>query len=426
MQVHYSGILIKIIFVYFGYMKSPLNIHPPKNWQDFETLCLKLWGEVWNIPHEIEFNSDNAQGQNGVDIYGPVDNGKKYYGIQCKNKKLNLINGSPNRITTKDIQIEIDKARDFKPSLSKLIIATSLPKDQAVEEYVRIKSLEYSKKDLFSIQICFWDFFERKLFEFPSVYNWYVKNEEFSRVSQLSVTFKNGEIEKIFHPKFQKNIVRYSYSPPSRPSQSNDETFLSIGYPEHQLSKLNTSFLEQFSRQFDSNTMLPRIEWRQICWFQLHVVNTGQAVIEDYKIELEFDGSFETVEPESRHSIFHPGFKNDIKGYNNSDKDLCIIPFSKTLVQKDSFVTGSMYVEPKVGLATEIKLHWKLLSRDFNDSGTLMIKIEPKFHEVIRVYEVDDLTMEGDDITYSIIKRPGSININGTHYIDKESDYTFK
>lgn len=42
-------------------MKAPVNIHPPKNWQDFETLCLKLWGEIWNIPHEIEFNSDNSQ-----------------------------------------------------------------------------------------------------------------------------------------------------------------------------------------------------------------------------------------------------------------------------------------------------------------------------------------------------------------------------
>lgn len=67
-------------------MKSPFNIHPPKNWQDFETLCLKLWGEIWNIPHEIDFNSDNAQGQHGVDIYGPVNGGKDYYGIQCKNK----------------------------------------------------------------------------------------------------------------------------------------------------------------------------------------------------------------------------------------------------------------------------------------------------------------------------------------------------
>lgn len=104
-------------------MISPSNIHPPKNWQDFETLCLKLWGEIWNIPDEIEFNSDNSQGQHGVDVYGPVDEGRRYNGIQCKNKKLNLIDGTPNRIS-----IEIDKAKGFKPPLNKLVIATSFLK----------------------------------------------------------------------------------------------------------------------------------------------------------------------------------------------------------------------------------------------------------------------------------------------------------
>src|SRR5690606_20025718 len=114
-------------------MISSNNIHPPKNWQDFEMLCLKLWGEIWNIPDEIDFNSDNSQGQDGVDIYGPVEGGLKYNGIQCKNKKLNLIDGSSNRLTISDIQAEIEKAKGFMPALNKLIIATSLPKDGKIE-----------------------------------------------------------------------------------------------------------------------------------------------------------------------------------------------------------------------------------------------------------------------------------------------------
>ncbi|WP_231492242.1 hypothetical protein [Pedobacter sp. Leaf170] len=105
-------------------MIAPNNIHPPKNWQDFEMLCLRLWGEIWNIPDEIEFNSDNSQGQHGVDIYGAVENGLKYNGVQCKNKKLNLIDGSPNRISITDIDAEIEKAKEFKPALNKLVIAT--------------------------------------------------------------------------------------------------------------------------------------------------------------------------------------------------------------------------------------------------------------------------------------------------------------
>lgn len=113
-------------------MKAPVNIHPPKNWQDFETLCLKLWGEIWNIPHEIEFNSDNSQ-DNMELIFTPIDGGLSYNGIQCKNKKLNLIDGKPNRISVQDIQAEIEKAKSFQPSLKKLIIATSLPKDQKLK-----------------------------------------------------------------------------------------------------------------------------------------------------------------------------------------------------------------------------------------------------------------------------------------------------
>ncbi|AZI20423.1 hypothetical protein [Chryseobacterium taklimakanense] len=187
-------------------MKAPLNIHPPKNWQDFETLCLKLWGEIWNVPHEIEFNSDNSQGQNGVDIYAPFENGTKYNGIQCKNRKLNLIDGSPNRITVSDIQSEIDKALNFLPKLNKLVIATSLPKDQKVEEFVRTKSVENVEKGLFSIQICFWEFFERKIVEFPGVYNWYIKNEDFLSDRKVKVTFQGGETEITKHPKFQKTI----------------------------------------------------------------------------------------------------------------------------------------------------------------------------------------------------------------------------
>lgn len=50
-------------------MISPKRIHPPQNWQSFELLTLKLWGEIWNVPNEIEFNSESGSKQKGVDIY---------------------------------------------------------------------------------------------------------------------------------------------------------------------------------------------------------------------------------------------------------------------------------------------------------------------------------------------------------------------
>jgi len=414
-------------------MKAPINIHPPKNWQDFETLCLKIWGEIWNIPHEIEFNSDNAQGQNGVDIYGPIDGGLSYNGIQCKNKKLNLIDVKPNRISVGDVKAEIEKAKSFQPSLSKLIIATSLPKDQKVEEYVRIQSVENLKNGLFSIQICFWEFFERKISEFPNVYNWYIKNEDFHRVKQLSVTFDNGESEIICQPKFQKNVKRYTYK--SKDDNIEDEFDYNLTLAEAIKkydslgSKPNKKFNDLFSKINLNHSLIghQKYVWGQTCWLKLQIQNSGESVIEDFKIELDFEGDFEKVGAESGHYLINPNYVNNIREYSNTEKSLYIKPQSKELVQGDYFNTGNFFIKPKVsGENNEVIVNWKLLSRDFTDSGTLLIKIRPKFHTVFIDKDVDSVEEEREDITYKLFERPGISNFTSVNYLDKESDYNFE
>ena len=62
-------------------MKSSKTLRKPSNWQDFETLCKKLWGEIWNC-EEIKKNGRLGQKQDGVDIYGIPEGEKQYYGIQ--------------------------------------------------------------------------------------------------------------------------------------------------------------------------------------------------------------------------------------------------------------------------------------------------------------------------------------------------------
>ena len=47
-------------------MKSPTQIQPPANWQDFETLCKKLWGEIWCCTDTIKKNG--RSGQNHLNI----------------------------------------------------------------------------------------------------------------------------------------------------------------------------------------------------------------------------------------------------------------------------------------------------------------------------------------------------------------------
>ncbi|SEW57447.1 hypothetical protein [Chitinophaga arvensicola] len=398
-------------------MKAPVNIHPPKNWQDFETLCLKLWGEIWKTPHEIEFNSSNSQGQNGVDIYAPVDDGTAYNGIQCKNKKFHLIDGMRNRITISTVKEEIEKAKTFKPALKKLIIATSLQKDGEVEEYVRETSLSHAQQGLFTIQICFWDYIERVLPEYENIHNWYLKNEDFYRTKELTITFKDGNTEAICHPKFQKTIDRYHL--PRIQQSNNFDTTNGLA----QILALHDSSLYQLKRQKLMFTHL--IEWEQLCWFRLSIVNTGQAVIEDFKIELDFEGEIIKVGVERGDALFNPGFRNNVHAYNNTEMALYIKPEQKTLVQNDSIISGNFYIEPKIATETEVNIKWKILARDYTDSGILYIKVIPKYYKVINRHETTDATKVRDDISFSLIKRPASYSFNGG-YQDKESDYSFE
>ncbi|MET3114618.1 hypothetical protein AAKU52_002353 [Pedobacter sp. CG_S7] len=405
-------------------MIAPTNIHPPKNWQDFETLCLKLWGEIWQIPHDIEFNSDNAQGQHGVDIYGPTDGGKCYKGIQCKNKKLNLINGLPNRISISDVQAEIDKARDFKPALKKLVIATSLPKDQKVEEYVRIKSAEYAQQNLFTIQICFWEFIERKLTEFPKVHDWYLKNEDFQRPASMDVNFSSGERTKHFYPKFQKTIERFTAEkPPAVKLPNTTGRFLNGAIDIDRL--MENMKLKETENKRNMQALFPRIEWHQHCWLKLLIKNTGQRVIEDFKIKLVFEGDFLEVGAESRNGVFNQHFRNNVKEYSNSSNSLYIQPSHGILVQGDSFFSGSIYIQPLMDHPTEIKIYWHLLARDFEDTGVLDIRIDPKYHIIVNNHYVSSIEEEKESTNISLIQRLGSFDyLRGTtNFSDKESDY---
>ena len=73
------------------------SLRKPINWQDFESLCKMLWGEIWEISDKIKKNGRLGQAQAGVDVYGVPKNKIRYSGIQCKGKddyaeaKLKLI-----------------------------------------------------------------------------------------------------------------------------------------------------------------------------------------------------------------------------------------------------------------------------------------------------------------------------------------------
>lgn len=113
-------------------MEAPKTLRRPSNWQDFETLCKKLWGEIWNCP-EIQKNGRQGQEQSGVDVFGMPFSEKEYYGIQCKGKS----EYNHSQFSEAEILEEINKAESFEPKLKKFYLTTTAQNDAKIQAFVR-------------------------------------------------------------------------------------------------------------------------------------------------------------------------------------------------------------------------------------------------------------------------------------------------
>jgi len=145
------------------------TIGKPENWQDFESLCKKLWGEVWGIPSKIKKNGRLGQEQAGVDVYGIPKGETKYWGIQAKGKD----DYSDAKLTEKEITTEIKKAKTFRPELEVYIIATTQNKDSKIEQFVRLKDIENRENGSFEILLFCWEDIVDLLEDNQDAYQWY-------------------------------------------------------------------------------------------------------------------------------------------------------------------------------------------------------------------------------------------------------------
>lgn len=143
---------------------STLQIPPPSNWQDFESLCCDLWREIWKDPNTKK-NGRQGQPQNGVDIFGRPEQGKEWAGIQCKGKD----NYSDKSLTEDEVRREVEKAKSFTPKLSQFIVATTGLKDGRLQELARSITEEHLRNDLFPIHIWAWEDIKNILESFPEV-----------------------------------------------------------------------------------------------------------------------------------------------------------------------------------------------------------------------------------------------------------------
>jgi len=142
---------------------SGLQIPPPKNWQDFESLCCDLWGEIWKDPN-TQKNGRQGQPQNGVDVFGRPNQGQDWSGVQCKGKD----NFSQQHVTVDELKEEVRKAKGFKPQITEFVLATTGSRDAQLQELAR-KITNRHRKRKFVVSVWAWDDIVETLGKSPKV-----------------------------------------------------------------------------------------------------------------------------------------------------------------------------------------------------------------------------------------------------------------
>ena len=369
-------------------MIAPTQIKKPKNWQDFEMLCKKLWGEVWDCSDTIKRNGRSGQKQCGVDVYGVPKGENQYYGIQCKGKD----DYSNSVLTTAEIDSEIKKAKEFKPALKQFIFTTTANKDVSIEEYVRQKDIENRRNGLFEVCLFCWEDIVDLLEERRNTYNWYVNNCQYKDCTDIEISFV-GEKEVKIHPQYIREITKYSLI--SKPSFNYEAL-----NPRIDVIKMPTIDLFHTKHKVD-------YRW---CKVPIRIENIGSTTIKDYKLYFSIDGDCieelstgihyvndfilgDAARAEINHRIKEEQEVIYSKEYIN---ELIYIPKDPILVQTDRRLF-EFEVKPK-DCCTSMQLHWDFKSQDYCKQGVLNIIIEPQYEEKINNIEVYDVSKMKDTV----------------------------
>lgn len=373
-------------------MIAPMQLQKPDNWQDFESLCKKLWGEIWECSDSIKKHGRKGQAQHGVDVYGIPRGETMYYGIQCKGKD----DYTRSKLTQEEVDEEIEKAKSFRPALKKLIFATSANKDAVIEEYIRVKNSENIQNGLFEIDVFSWEDIVDLISENKTTKDWYVHNIQYKFSSEVSVTFENNETYEV-HPVYVKEIVKYEFQP--KPSMED----LSVSNP----------FLEQcLKRMIEADNLTRHLHTmpyglhqrtyrKDYTWCDLYVVvqNTGDIAIDDYKLYIQFDPDHTIDIDDCMRFINDPLISdrvhinnqrlNDQEVFESEDYPSTIeyVPKNRTLVPLDR-KRFKIRVKPKQGV-DEIKVTWLVVSREYHKYGNLQIIVKPTFEDKITIVNVD-------------------------------------
>lgn len=348
------------------------TIGKPENWQDFESLCKKLWGEIWQIPDEIKKNGRLGQVQSGVDVSGIPKHAAGYWGIQCKGKD----DYTNAKLTEQEVLSEIEKAKIFKPSLEVYIIATTSNKDSKIEEFVRVKGLENQNAGSFKIILYCWEDIVDLLEDYPVVLNWYMNGIGLRNKYDFTVLFNNFKDHLILNPIYKRLTVKSHCT-----IKTNSEVLASRFSELNKLPNIYHLLEPSLTSQVNNKSWVS---------FNILLENSGSTVIEDWSFNIKFKKGVAKLK--SVNSIWSGDF--DLSIYvDDPNKTITYSPVRNVpLVQKDN-TSFKVTLLPKI--KSEIIIaDWEIIARDFSTNGKVEIQLQPQFVDVVEYKEVAFNTSE--------------------------------
>jgi len=372
-------------------MKASKKMAKPENWQDFESLCKKLWWEIWKCD-EISKNWRQWQKQMWVDVYWIPKWKKEYFWIQCKWKD-DYIWG---KLTKKEIDEEIERAKNFKPKLKKFYFATTANKNSNIEEYIREKNIENISKGLFEIYLFSWEDIVDLIEENTNTYKYYIESINFKDENEVELFFDNL-LQKIdIYCCFSKKTKKYIYKEP----------LPDIYWCSSNLRELikKTRLSSPFSWEY---------KWENKSWWNVNLIlkNRWNKQLENYKIYLSFNWNIKYLDEKT--GINYLGLKpeNRTVFLYNDEKNGTLKPIqNKPLVPKDSYSFNNIDFKPEISW-WEIFIDWELVSSHYNTKWKLIINTKIRFIEVDEIIEVDEKDKEKEET-----------NIENFYYKEEENN----
>lgn len=349
-------------------MQAPKTLRRPSNWQDFEMLCCKLWGEIWNCP-EIKRNGRSGQAQKGVDIYGMPSSDDHYYGIQCKGKD----EYSNKQFTEEEISAEIELAKGFVPPLKKLYFATTAQKDVKIEEFVRICNVKNRANGIFEVHLFSWEDIVEKIDENRETHDWYINSQGFKQNKKVKIALQNNETEISLTPRFKRKRTVYYVK------EEHDKLMANINGMSAMVQSASGIMNFPYAR-ISVPSFREKTTNHSFVFVEIRIINTGSDPIENYKVLLEFTGNIQEIaytNVKTNFQIISRAGCVSTTYLNKEDYTGKLTPTSNILVGDDVFRSEDIFIKPHPE-EQQIAIKCKLISKNFKFEDILTIILNPE------------------------------------------------